>query len=195
MTMERLFSIAELRKKAGILHLFGVVTAIATLVIAQNAGAAPQNPCTPDMRNCVAQASGKMVLLPFETRHFDVTCPQAAPYYQQTWQSETTGPVSIVTWSWTGLVANNREHFSTTNWSVKDPHAFNIAIACSSSVPTGSCVAEPDCHEVEGSRRDTCAGGGESEMCWSNWNLTCGDGTHCSCSTVTLRVCCNCQRR
>ena len=193
--MKKLFSISGLQKKAGILHLFGVIIAIVTLATAHGAWATPPNPCTSDMKNCISQTTGSTALNAFETRHFDVYCPKSAPYYQGKWKQETDGWVSVVTWSWSGLVGNDREHFSTTNWSTIDTHHYNISIACSSSPPTGICVADPGCPDDEGTRRDQCAGGGENEMCWSNWNERCSDGTYCNCSTVALRVCCNCERK
>lgn len=170
-----------------------LIVMVAALIIALAHGvqADPPNPCPAEVANCVPQATGKLTIGKNETRHFDVICPADRPYYQGKWSKEIDSLwVGISEWGWTGLVSYDRDSFSVTNW-VSDPHTYNISIACSSSPQTGICVKDPGCPMDAGSRQEE----GQSYSRWSAWNETCSDGTTCFCSTVTLRVCCNCYKK
>ncbi|WP_159718993.1 hypothetical protein [Geminicoccus flavidas] len=174
---------------------FAVLTSL--MVLLPSSGQAG-DPCVDPYGNTVPncqEVSVTVGLKTFETKGWALYCPNNAYYYwggyNDVWQHSPH-----VFWENAFGEGGNKADFTLTNTHLGS-NSVTITIGCSPFSQGGSCTgarttwSDPGC--PENNRRRVCAGDGEDQQCWEEWDEECvsnGNVTDWACTQALFKTMC-----
>jgi hypothetical protein len=176
--------------------LAGLVLTLAVVVLGSVRSHA--DPCTDPSGNAVpgCQQVGVTVdLKVWETKGWALYCPPNANYYWGGY-SDDWAHSPYVFWEDGAEETSSKADFTMSNTRLGH-NSVTITIGCSPINPNGSCTggrttwSDPGCGESN--RRQVCAGEGEDEQCWEEWDEECvsnGTVTDWACTQALFATMC-----